>query len=215
MIWSGRSSLPKPLVPVVVIDDHAFVREAIEAAIEAAPDLALDGSAADGAEAVALITGRRPDVAIMDFALPDMTGLDAVEAIRAAGAPTRFVLLTGAPLAPRERDAVAGRVEVFLHKESGQDALLAAVRAAAAAPMLRPPPVDATEVSGALNAGLLTLRERAVLREIARGRPVDEIAARLGVSPATVRKHRENIMSKLNLNSTAALVRAAMQIGQY
>ncbi|XBQ17031.1 MAG: response regulator transcription factor [Oceanicaulis sp.] len=198
-----------------MVDDHAFVRDAAEAVIAGCHDLDPVGSAGTGAAAIAKVFELDPDVVVVDFALPDMTGLDAVETLRAEGIPARFVLLTGAPLDAAERDAIAARVEVFLHKEAGHEALLGAIRKAALAAPLAPAPADPFAASGAVNAGLLTARERAVLREIARGRPVGEIAERLGVSPATVRKHRENVMSKLNLNSTAALVRAAMQIGQY
>ncbi|MFW5660249.1 MAG: LuxR C-terminal-related transcriptional regulator [Oceanicaulis sp.] len=205
----------KPATRVLVVDDHAFVRDAAEAVIAGCGDLDPVGSAPDGVSAIAQVIELKPDVVVIDFALPDMTGLDAIETLRAAGVGARFVLLTGAPLDGTERDAIAARVEVFLHKEAGHEALLGAIRKAAHAAPLALAPLDPFDASGAVNAGLLTARERAVLREIARGRPVGEIAERLGVSPATVRKHRENVMTKLNLNSTAALVRAAMQIGQY
>ena len=124
-------------------------------------------------------------------------------------------MLSGAPLDEDERAEIASRVEGFLHKEEGRDALVAAIRSTAAAPRrARLHRVDAAR-TGVLNASALTPRERAVLREIAKGRSVDAIAETLGMSPGTVRKHRENIMGKLGLNSTAALVRAALQIGSY
>lgn len=126
-----------------------------------------------------------------------------------------MLLLTGAPLDETERAQLARQVEGFLHKEAGREALVAAIRAAAAQPVrARPGPAD-DDRSGVLNASALTPRERAVLREIAKGRSVDVIAQTLGMSPSTVRKHRENIMGKLSVNSTAALVRAAMQIGSF
>jgi len=204
-------------VSVLVVDDHPLVREAIGSAVALADDLELVGEAGDGQSALAALDRLKPDVCIIDFALPGMTGLDIVARARAGGSTTRFLLLTGATLDAAERASLSARVEGFAHKEAGSDTLMDAVRKAARAPRLRAstPRIDPDPSAGLTRAGALSERERAVLREIARGHPVDEIAARLEVSPATVRKHRENIMLKLDLNSTAQLVRAAMQIGQF
>ena len=201
---------------VVVIEDHALVREAVGGSIAAAPGMHLSGEAGDGASGVALVMRTDADVAVIDFALPDMTGVELIDAVREAGAQTRFLILTGAPLDADERKGLAERADGFLHKEAGQEALIAAVREAAASPPPRRRGAsDPDGEGGLLNAAALSPREREVLREIARGRPVDDIARRFEVSAGTVRKHRENIMAKLGLNSTAQLVRAALQIGQY
>lgn len=203
------------MIRVVVIDDHSLVREALVQSLALEPDIAVCGEAGDGAEGLALCEAQKPDLVVLDFSLPGMTGIDVVEALDDAGARPRVLLLTGAPLDEDERAGIASRVEGFLHKEEGRDALVAAIRATAGAPLRpRPRSVDHAR-TGVLNASALTPRERAVLREIAKGRSVDAIAETLGMSPGTVRKHRENIMGKLGLNSTAALVRAALQIGSY
>lgn len=202
---------------VVVIDDHAIVREAVGGTIAMRAGYEVVGAAEDGEGAIALLLAQKPDIAIVDFALPDMTGLEVIERVREAGAVTRFLLLTGSHMDERERAALAAVADGFMHKEAGRDSLLAAVEAVAEAPLRRPltrqPEPD--EEGGVLKAGSLTVRERDVLREIARGHSVDTIAENLDVRASTVRKHRENIMAKLGLNSTAQLVRAAMQIGQY
>ena len=159
----------------------------------------------------------QPDTAIVDFALPDMTGLELIELARSLSPDTRYLILTGSPMDEAERARLAECVEGFMHKEAGREALLAAIETTAAAKPLEPArrETDGVETGGLLSAGALTKRERAVLREIARGHPVDAITDGLGISVATVRKHRENTMMKLKLNSTAPLVRAAMQIGQF
>jgi DNA-binding NarL/FixJ family response regulator len=204
-------------VTVAIIDDHAIVREAIGATIDMQDKYTLVGSAEDGEAAVALLLSERPDVAVVDFALPDMTGLEVIGRVRSEGLDTRFLLLTGSHMDDQERAALAAVVEGFLHKEAGRDNLLAALAGVASSAVRKPAAgeADGAPEGGVLKAGLLTVRERDVLREIARGHSVDTIAANLDVAVSTVRKHRENIMAKLELNSTAQLVRTAMQIGQY
>ncbi len=202
-------------IRVVVVDDHSLVREALVQSIAMEPDIEVCGEASDGLEALAICSAINPDLVILDFSLPDMTGIDVVDAMNAAGPRPRVLLLTGASLDQDERDQLAQRVEGFLHKEAGRDALVAAIRAAACEPVKARPAHGDDERTGVLNASALTPRERAILREIAKGRSVELIAQTLVLSPSTVRKHRENIMGKLGVNSTAALVRVALQIGSY
>jgi len=203
------------VIRVVIVDDHSLVREALVQSIALEPDLEVCGEAGDGQQGLLLCHALNPDLVVLDFSLPDMTGVDVVDALNAAGRRPRVLLLTGAPMDDEERAQLARRVEGFLHKEAGRDALVAAIRAAACEPVKSRVAYRDDDRSGELNASALTPRERAVLREIAKGRSIDDIAQTLGMSPSTARKHRENIMGKLNLNSTAALVRAAMQIGSY
>ena len=202
-------------IRVVVVDDHSLVREALVQSIALEPDIVVCGEASAGDEAVTVCAALDPDLVVLDFSLPDMTGIDVVDAMNAAGSRPRVLLLTGAPLDEEERDQLARQVEGFLHKEAGRDALVAAIRTAAAEAVKTRPAHADDERPGVLSASALTPRERAVLREIAKGRSVEMIAQTLGMSPSTVRKHRENIMGKLCLNSTAALVRVALQIGSY
>ncbi|MGJ3230602.1 MAG: response regulator transcription factor [Oceanicaulis sp.] len=198
-------------VRVMIVDDHAFVREALSAALSARPGFEIVGECADGAAAIDLAPQARPDVMIIDFALGDMAGPDIIAEVRKTCPGARFVLLTGTPLSAAEREALARAADVFLHKESGLDALMAGVEEAAAVPRSRRAPEPAPE--GLLAVSAVTARERDVLRALSAGLGVPEIAERLGISPATVRKHRENAMAKLNVNSTAALVRIAVQLG--
>ena len=200
---------------VVVIDDHAIVRDAVSTVIEMSDAFELVGTARTGTEAIKLLCETEADVAVIDFAMPDMTGVEVINKLRAMGTKTRFLLLTGSHMDDEERERLSRCAEGFLHKESGRNTLLQAIGKVAASACLQPSPDDGLDMSGVLGTGDLTGRERGILREIARGHSVDQIATDLGISAATVRKHRENIMSKLGLNSTSQLVRAAMQIGQY
>lgn len=200
---------------VVVIDDHAIVRDAVSTVIEMSDAFELVGTASTGTEAIKLLCETEADVAVIDFAMPDMTGVEVINKLRAMGTKTRFLLLTGSHMDDEERERLSRCAEGFLHKESGRNTLLQAIGKVAAAACLQPSPNDGLDMSGVLGTGDLTGRERGILREIARGHSVDQIATDLGISAATVRKHRENIMGKLDLNSTSQLVRAAMQIGQY
>lgn len=212
-----NSSVPTGAAPlrVVIVDDHAIVREAVAATVAMHPEMEIAGTAQDGTGAIALLVDTSPDVAVLDFALPDMTGIEVIEAARAGGVATRFLLLTGSHMDEEERRALAEVAEGFMHKEDGGEALIEAIRQTSHMPLRRALGRCEDDRAGVLRAGALTERERDVLREIARGHPVDVIAGNLDVRVSTVRKHRENIMAKLGLNSTAQLVRAAMQIGQY
>lgn len=205
----------RQVIRVVIVDDHSLVREALVQSVALEPDLEVCGEAGDGREGLALCDTLKPDLVVLDFSLPDMTGIDVVDAMNASGSRPRVLLLTGASLDHDERNQLARRVEGFLHKEAGRDALVAAIRGAACEPVKARPARGDDERTGVLNASALTPRERAILREIAKGRSVELIAQTLVLSPSTVRKHRENIMGKLGVNSTAALVRVALQIGSY
>lgn len=201
---------------VAIVEDHDLVREALASAIKRDDRFSLAGQAGDGTSALSLIEEVQPDIAVVDFALPDMTGLEVITEARERSPKTRFLILTGSLMDQGERASLADLAEGFMHKETGRDALMDAIlRAGNAVPLRSGKDYQTDDTAGVVNAGSLTNRERAVLREIARGHPIDQIANGLGISVATVRKHRENIMSKLRLNSTAQLVRAAMQIGQY
>ena len=199
---------------IVVIEDHALVRDAICGVIEMSDNLELSGSASNGREALDLLRADNVDVAVIDFALPDMTGVEIIQRARSFDTQTRFLMVTGSHMDDQERANITSVAEGFLHKEAGRHALLAAIMAVIEGPRIALVQ-DTSKTAGLMNAGDLTERERGVLHEIARGHSVDLISGNLGISVNTVRKHRENIMSKLNLNSTAQLVRAAMQIGQF
>lgn len=211
----GNMAQHQEVIRVLIVDDHSLVREALAQSIAMEPGIEVVGEARDGAEALHLAEALAPDLILLDFALPDQTGLEVVAALDAAGERPRVLLLTGAPMDEDERALLAGKVEGFLHKESGRDALLIALREVAASPAGRIGADQHEARNGILHAGSLTRRERAVLREIAKGASLETISQILGISAGTARKHRENIMAKLGLSSTAALVRAAMQIGRY
>lgn len=207
---------PPTKISVIIVEDHDLVREALASMVARDPSLELLGEAGDGATALALIEQLEPDLVVADFALPDMTGLEVITKVRLIVPETRFMILTGSPMDKEERARLAKFAEGFMHKEAGRDALLAAIfETAKSIPFKASHSVPSTQAIGVVNAGALTKRERSVLKEIARGYSVQQIATGLGISPSTVRKHRENIMTKLGLNSTAQLVRAAMQIGPH
>ena len=205
-----------PIYSVAIVEDHNLVREALVAMVERHPQLELVGQAADGQSAISLITKTKPDVAIVDFALPDLTGLQVITKARDLQSATRYLILTGSPMDDEERAHLSKYAEGFMHKETGRDDLLDMIIDTANRPHLSPAKTNTLDDNvGIINVGVLTKRERSILREIARGYSVDQISTGLGISSSTVRKHRENIMRKLKLNSTAQLVRASMQIGQF
>lgn len=208
------STLSQTPLRIIVVDDHELVREAVGSAISQSDQLNLIALAPDGASGQALIEAHQPDIAVIDFTLTDMTGLELIEAVRPSAPRTRFMMLTGSPLDKDEQAQLSARVEGFLNKAEGRKKLISKILETRQAPRVSQREVF-EESGGLLNASMLTSRERELLHEIARGHSVHEIADKLSISVATVRKHRENIMDKLELNTTAQLVRAALQIGQF
>lgn len=202
------------MLRIIIVDDHAMVRDVLCHVIEMNDAYKLVGSAATGTEALVLLESGDVDIAIIDFAMPDMTGIEVIQQGRAFNIPTKYLLLTGSQMNETERQNIATVSEGFLHKEAGRDALLDTLESVAQADSLGEVK-QSDDQCGVMKAGDLTARERGILREIARGHPVATIAKTLKISVNTVRKHREHILSKFSLHSTPQLVRAAMQIGMY
>jgi DNA-binding NarL/FixJ family response regulator len=208
---------------VALADDQELVRSGLRGLLEAR-GLDVVGEAGDGRAAVALAHKLHPDVLVMDIRMPVLDGISATRELTSSGSATRVLVLTTYDLDRYVYDALRAGAAGFLLKASPPDRLAEAVRVVAAgeallAPSLtrrliaahisRPPPLD-----GAPPALVdLTEREREVLALVARGLSNDEIAARLVVSPATVKTHVNRVLSKRQLRSRAQAVVLAYETG--
>ena len=204
-------------VRVLVVDDHQLVAKGVAAMLETEDDLTVVGLAASGKEALHEAVRSRPDVVLMDYRLPDGTGVAASTPIRDALPDVRFVMLTAsAELAVLNRAMEAGFVG-FIEKSADIDELVTAVRAAAAGDvhfssetrsrlMLRSQ-IEGTPVEA------LSVRELEVLRAIAAGCATNEIASRLYISPNTVRNHVRSVLQKLEAHSKLEAVVIAARAG--
>jgi NarL family two-component system response regulator LiaR len=194
-------------ITVLLVDDHALVRQGVRAFLEKQPDLAVVGEAANGQQAVALAAQHVPDVVLMDLVLPGMDGVEATRSVKRASPRSQVVVLTSYHEDEHIFPALRAGALSYLLKDIGSAELADAVRRAAAGEATLHPRVAARvilEMQGATRDRPhpfteLSGRELEVLRLIADGQSNNEIAARLVLSEKTVKGHVSNILSKLHL----------------
>jgi DNA-binding NarL/FixJ family response regulator len=213
------------MIRVVVADDQALVRAGFAALVGAQDDMEVVAEAADGAAAVELVREFRPHVVLMDIRMPGMDGLEATRAIVAD--PTlgevRVVILTTFELDEYVFEALRAGATGFLVKHTEPAELVRAVRTVAAGEALLSPGVTrrliaefadrAKEPPASTRLDALTEREREVIAVVAQGLSNDEIAAKLYLSPATVKTHVNRAMAKLSARDRAQLVVLAYEAG--
>jgi len=191
------------VISVLIADDHPFVRHGLRTYLETLDDLEVVGEASDGAEAVELAGRLLPDVVLMDLVMPELDGVEATRAIRAASPATKVIVLTSFDDDEKVFPAIKAGAAGYLLKDVRPAELAEAVRKASRGEALLAPSVAARlmqEVSGDRPAATgLTDRELEVLRLIARGMSNKVIARELVVSEKTVKTHVSNILAKLHL----------------
>jgi DNA-binding NarL/FixJ family response regulator len=209
------------MIQVIIADDHNLVRQGIRAILEKTEDIEVIGEAEDGQEAVTLVEKLKPDVVVMDMAMPRLNGTQALEKIQALGLETKVVILSMYSDTIMVRQALKTGARGYLLKRSVTAELLFAIRAAAQGEIYLSPSVSKAFINDTLilhtnqstELDLLSLREREVMQLIAEGYTNNAIAQILKISSKTVEKHRTSIMTKLNIHDTAGLVRAAIKFG--
>lgn len=207
---------------IVLIEDHAMVREGLRAILEADPDVEVIGEASDGREGVDLIVRTKPDIAVLDIGMPRLNGVEATRQITRDHPAVRVIALS----MHTERQFVISMFEAgasgYVAKESAGEELMRAIRA-----VQRGRKYLSAEVAGVLVEGVtrrtqdgaegklesLSARERQVLQLLAEGYTSGEIAEELGVSTATVDTHRRNIMKKTDRHTVADLTKYAIRVG--
>ena len=208
--------MPDTPIRVLVVDDHAVVREGIRHILEGEPGFAVVAEAGNGAEAVRLAEEHRPHVVVLDVTMPGESGLRVAPRLRAAVPEARILFLSMHDNPEYVREGARAGAHGYMLKDSAAAELRAAVRAvhagesyfgAATAPAA-PPTGD-----GAPSLDVLTGREREVLAGVARGLTNKEIAGQLGISHRTVETHRESLMRKLGIRTVAGLTRFVLDVG--
>lgn len=207
-------------ITVLLVDDHAMVRQGVRAFLETQPDITVVAEAASGEEAVQEAVEHAPDVALMDLIMPGTDGVEATRRLKDRSPRTRVIVLTSYHDDEHIFPAIRAGALSYVLKEVGPEELADAVRKAAAGEAVLHPRVAARvvrELHGARDDSPnayreLSDRELEVLRLIADGLANAEIAARLYVSQKTVKSHVGNILSKLHLaDRTQAAVYAWRQ----
>lgn len=201
-------------IRVLLADDHAILSAGLRAFLSDYDDVEVVGDARDGEEVVALAAELKPDVVLMDIAMPGMNGIEATRLIRERQPETRVLVLTQ----HEERQYVlallrAGASGYILKRALGSDLIAALRTVARGEPFLYPSASRALLEELHAPSESLTPREREVLEHIVNGKTSPQIAEVLSLSVKTVEWHRSNLMSKLGVHNTAELVRYALQHG--
>lgn len=215
--FRDTSATERRLPRIVLADDHVVVRQGLKGLLER-EGFAVVGEASDGFEAVRLTEHFRPEVAILDFDMPLMNGIDAVAEILQHSPRTKAILLTADTGHQHLPEALRAGIRGFVLKNHPVAHLVRAIREVMRGDVYVSPSVSTTVAPASLAKtdfppDRLTRRERQVLQLVAEGKKTKEIAALLGVTIKTAETHRIRIMRKVNIHDTANLVRYAIRGG--
>jgi DNA-binding NarL/FixJ family response regulator len=211
-------------ISVLIVEDHTMVREGLRAMLKLERDLEVVGEARDGREALAMAMELRPDVVLMDIAMPGLNGLEATRQLVKALPATRIIILTAHSDDAYVKSAVDSGAAGFLLKQDSAHDVCRAIRevhqggihysTSIAKRFVRMNPQSRGR-SGKMERKppQLTPREMEVWQMIAEGKANKETAAQLGISIKTVEKHRGHLMDKLDVHDTAGLTRHAIATG--
>jgi DNA-binding NarL/FixJ family response regulator len=204
-------------IRILITDDHPIVREGLSAVLETQADFAIVGEAASGAQAVERAAALRPDVILLDLELPELDGVAALRAIRAADPQAKVIIFTAFDTDERILGAVQAGAQGYLLKGAPREELFQAIRVVHSGGSLLQPVVAARllrQVSGPPTLPeSLTERELEVLRLLAKGRQNKEIASELVISERTVKFHVSAILAKLAVGNRTEAVSKAAQLG--
>jgi len=200
-------------ISVLLVDDHHLVRRGFRRIIEDEPDMVVVGEASNGAEAVELARKLKPQVIVMDCALPEMSGLVATRQILQESPSAAVLMLSMHTEETWVRQAMDAGARGYLLKSATDLELPAAVRKVAAGETVLDPSVSRPGTLKGEHDAALTRRELEVLQLIVEGKSNRQIADQLGLSANTVGVHRANIMNALGIHKTAELVVYAIQNG--
>jgi two-component system, NarL family, invasion response regulator UvrY len=204
-------------ISVLLVDDHAVVREGYRRLLERDDSLVVVGEAATAADAIRFDGELEPDVIVLDIGLPGVSGIEILRRIIARRPAARVLMFSVYHDGIYATRAIGAGARGYLSKASAPDLLLDAVRAVAAGQRYLSPDVKQamTMQSSAANrlADALSTRELEVLRLLIQGYGIDEIAERLGLSPKTAANHQSSIKQKLGADSALQLMLIAQQFG--
>jgi len=210
-------------IRILLAEDHTIVRQGIAALLRAEGDMEVVGEAGDGREALDRARDLRPDVILMDIAMPNLSGLEAVHLIKEAVPQTQIVVLSMHKREAFVHQVLASGALGYVIKASPSSDILEAIRAARRGEYFLSSKISAEVISTYLKSrrekptvrgyNLLSEREQQVFRLMVEGNTTNQIADVLCVSPKTVEKHRYNVTKKLGMSNLLDLVKYAIKIG--
>lgn len=207
------------IITTLLVDDHTLVRQGFRTLLDLAGGIKVIGEAPNGREAVATAKLHRPDVVVMDFAMPLLNGLESTKQILSALPSTKVIILSCYDDDAHINSVMAAGAAGYLFKQSSAELLVQAIREVHAGNkfftprLVKYPAYGSPPVLRQDKPKPLTSREIEVIQLIAESHGNKQVAAALGISVKTAGKHRQNIMNKLNLHDTAGLTRYAIAQG--
>ena len=198
---------------IILADDHAMLREGIRKIIERIEGALITGEVNDGLELLELLKKSSPNLVILDISMPNLRGLEAIREIKKTYPKVKILVLTMHKKKEFLRQALRDGADGFLLKEDAGSELIRAVQTVRNGGKYLFPLLSNVLTSLAVEeekTEVLTMREREVLKLLAEGKRTKEIATALYISPHTVRRHRSNIMEKLDIQNLADLVNYAI-----
>jgi DNA-binding NarL/FixJ family response regulator len=199
-------------IRILTVDDHQLLLEGIAAVLARQEDMTLVGQAGNGRDAVESYRRLKPDVTLMDLRMPDMSGIEAITAIRREFPNARIIVLTTYAGDAQAAAALKAGAAGYLLKSLVRKELIETIRLVHAGKR-RVPPEIATEIAEHVADDALTVREVEVLRRVAGGKSNKVIAAELGVSEETVKTHMKSILPKLDASDRTHAVMIALKRG--
>ncbi|MHB9074097.1 MAG: response regulator [Desulfobaccales bacterium] len=210
-------------ITVFLADDHAVVRDGLKLLLETQADLRVVGEAADGRQAVRRVDQLRPQVAILDIAMPELNGIEAARQIKEAHPQTQIIILSMYSSLEHIFQALRAGARGYLLKEAAGAEVIQAVRAVHSGKRYLSHKIADLVIDEYLRQGegaawdspltRLAPREREVLQLVAEGKSTAEIAQILPLSPKTVDTYRSRLLKKLGLRDLSALIKFALQHG--
>lgn len=207
---------------VLLADDHAMVRAGIRALLEKIPDIQVVAEAGSGRETLTLISEHRPDLLLLDIAMPDLSGLEVLAELQQGQLSIKVIILTIHDNPAYAVSALRAGANGYLPKKAAGEELVKAIGAVMLGETYLSPAISSEVFAESKEAGLpaeivpaeeLTPRQRDVLRMIAEGYSTKEIARTLNISVKTVETHRALLMQRLDIHDVAGLVRYAIRTG--
>jgi DNA-binding NarL/FixJ family response regulator len=200
------------VIRILIVEDHAVVRQGLVALLNTVPDFSVVAQAADGDAGVALFREHRPDVTLMDLRLPKQNGVESITKIRSEFPEARIIVLTTFDGDEDIYRALQAGAKGYLLKGMDGDVLMEAIRAVHAGKS-RVPAMVAERLAGRLSGPVLTERETDVLKQIVLGLSNKEIGAALFISEATVKTHINSLLGKLGVSDRTQAATTALQRG--
>ena len=208
---------------ILIVDDHALMRNGLEAMLESEPGYEVVGVAADGMSAIRAVAELQPDIVMMDLTMPKTSGIEAIVQIKRKHPQTKVIALTFHKEDKYIHATLEAGADAYVLKDDSRAELFGALANVVSGRNYLSPSIVEKVVAGYLSGGdlttsepsweILTRREREVIKLIAEGKRTKEIAVYLSLSPKTIEKHRTNLMRKLDLHNVSEVTVYAIRNG--